>query len=135
MAVLPEDLARAGERNATDGADFTINALPVRSPTVEQGTIGADTGMPPPWLAKTPESRGGSSRMNAKKAKTPVEPKPPKRPGRYAQIIDKIFFERYKEGALRLEFSRNDIKATAAAYRSTSWRCCKGSPSAISHPI
>ena len=56
--------------------------------------------------------------MNATRTKTPKEPKPPKEPkapGRYAQLIDKIFFDRYSEGATALDFTRDDIKSNADA--------------------
>lgn len=50
----------------------------------------------------------------AKKTNAPKPPKPPKEPGRYAQLIDKLFFDRYAEGATALNFTRDDIKTNAA---------------------
>ena len=53
------------------------------------------------------------SATRTKKPKEPATPKEPKAPGRYAQLIDKLFFDRYVAGATALEFSRDDIKANA----------------------
>lgn len=33
--------------------------------------------------------------------------------GRYAQLVDKLFFDRYSEGATSLDFTREDIKSNA----------------------
>ena len=54
--------------------------------------------------------------MNATKTKTPKEPKPkkPRAPNRYTQLIEKIFFDRYTEGATALDFTRSDIETNAA---------------------
>ncbi len=52
--------------------------------------------------------------MNPRKTKIPADPKPPKQPGRYAKLIDKLFFDRYVPGAVAIEFTRDDIKADAA---------------------
>lgn len=54
--------------------------------------------------------------MNAS-AKKPKEPKPPKEPrppNRYAKLVEKIFFDRYSEGATSLDFTRTDIETNAA---------------------
>lgn len=38
-----------------------------------------------------------------------------KQPNRYTQIIEKIFFDRYKEGDTEVVFKRSDIEDTAKA--------------------